>query len=84
MDTAQKIKTLLIRRSMTQTELAAKMETSKGKPMTNSNFNNKLKDGTFSDSELQQIAVALDATYHKEPPVPQREWFTLNDTGEEI
>jgi len=78
MDIAVKIKTLLLRKGMTQTDLAEKMGMSKNY------FNNKLRAGKFTIEEKEKIAAFLGAKYNHEPPQPPREWFTLNDTGEEI
>jgi transcriptional regulator with XRE-family HTH domain len=69
---AEKIKILLLKRKMNQTELAEKMDT------TLQNLNNKLRRESFTPEELKTIAEVLGATYS------ERAWFTLNDTGEEI
>ena len=68
----EKIKILLLKRKMNQTELAEKLG------MSMQNFNNKLRRESFDGEELFKIAEALGAKYS------YREWFTLNDTGEEI
>jgi transcriptional regulator with XRE-family HTH domain len=69
---AEKIKILLLKRKMNQTELAAKIDT------TLQNLNNKLRRESFTVEELNTIAEALGATYS------EKAWFTLKDTGEEI
>jgi transcriptional regulator with XRE-family HTH domain len=69
---ADKIKILLLKQKMNQTELAEKMKT------TLQNLNNKLRRNSFDEEELNKIAKILKATYSK------REWFTIKDTGEEI
>ena len=69
---AEKIKILLLKRKMNQTELAEKLG------MSMQNLNNKLRRQTFTLEELEAIAETLNAKY------TSKEWFTLNDTGEEI
>ena len=66
----EKIRVMLSRRNMTLAELADKTNQSR------QNLSNKMKRDNFSEKELQEIAVALDCTYHAS--------FTMNDTGEEI
>ena len=53
----QKIKTAAAYKGLSQ----AKLATSIG--MTASNFNQKLKRGTFTEDEIRQIAEALGATF---------------------
>jgi len=77
MDIAIKIKTLLLRRGMTQVQLAEKMGLAKN------HFNNKLRAGKFSVADKEKMAAILGAEYHHEPPIPAKEWFTL-EGGEEI
>ena len=69
---ADKIKILLLKRKLNQTELAEKMGT------TLQNLNNKLRRNSFTPDELKKIAKLLGATYS------EKAWFTLKDTGEEI
>jgi transcriptional regulator with XRE-family HTH domain len=69
---AEKIKILLLKRKMNQTELATHLG------MTLQNLNNKLRRESFTAEELNTIATALGASYS------EKAWFTLNDTGEEI
>ena len=76
MGIAEKIKILLIKRGKKQTELADDLG------ITKNYFNNKLKAEKFTKEELEKIAQALGATYNEDPP--PRQWFTLNDTKEEI
>ena len=72
MGTAEKIKILLVKRGKSQKSLAERLD------MSAESFNNKLRRESFDVKELETIATALDATYSF------KEWFTLNDTGEEI
>lgn len=57
MDMEQRIRTAAAYKGMTQAKLAAAIG------MRPQNFNQKLKRGTFSEAELQQIAEALGATF---------------------
>lgn len=69
---ATKIKMLLAARNMTISDLADKIE-----PKTSrQNVTMKLKRDNFTESDLNQIAKACNATYEG--------IFTLNDTGKEI
>jgi transcriptional regulator with XRE-family HTH domain len=77
MGISEKIKILLIKRGMSQTELAEKCL-----GITKNYFNNKLRQEKFNKEELEKMAAFLSATYNESPP--PRQWFTLNDTGEEI
>ena len=77
MGVSEKIKILLIKRNISQTELAEM-----GLGITKNYFNNKLRTEKFSLAELEKMAEYLDAKYNESPP--PRQWFTLNDTGEEI
>ena len=52
-----KIKTAATYKGMNQAKLATAIG------MTPSNFNQKLKRGTFSEEEVQRIAEALGATF---------------------
>jgi DNA-binding Xre family transcriptional regulator len=70
MSMAKLVKTLLIERDMTMTDLASKM----GK--TVQNMSAKLRRDNMSEKELQEIATACDATFHGA--------FVLNDTKKEI
>ena len=72
MGTAEKIKILLVKRGKSQKALAESLG------MSAESFNNKLRRESFDTAELSAIAEALDAKYSF------KEWFTLNDTGEEI
>jgi len=74
---SEKIKILLIKRNMSQTEIADKCL-----GITKNYFNNKLRQEKFTREELDKIAEYLGAKYNESPP--PRQWFTLNDTGEEI
>ena len=53
----QRIKTASAYKGISQAKLAAAIG------MTASNFNQKLKRGTFTEEEVQQIAAALGATF---------------------
>jgi len=72
MGIAEKIKILLIKREMSQKALAESLG------MSAESFNNKLRRETFDFEDLKTIAAKLNATYSF------KQWFTLNDTGEEI
>jgi transcriptional regulator with XRE-family HTH domain len=77
MGISEKVKILLIKRNMSQTELAEKCL-----GMSKNYFNNKLRQEKFTKEELEKMAEFLNAKYNETPP--PRQWFTLNDTGEEI
>jgi transcriptional regulator with XRE-family HTH domain len=77
MGISEKIKILLIKRGMSQTEIADKCL-----GITKNYFNNKLRQEKFTREELEKMAEYLDAKYNEDPP--PRQWFTLTDTGEEI
>lgn len=53
----QKIKTAAAYKGISQAKIARAMD------MTASNFNQKLKRGTFTEDELKAIAEILEATY---------------------
>ena len=57
MSMEQKIKTAAAYKGLSQAKLAALVE------MSASNFNQKLKRATFTESELDKIAKALNAQY---------------------
>lgn len=67
-----KIKMLLAARDMTITDLADKIEPK----TTRQNVTMKLKRDNFTESDLQQIAKACNATFEGT--------FTLNDSGKTI
>ena len=77
MGISEKIKILLIKRNMSQTEIADKCL-----GITKNYFNNKLRLEKFTKEELEKMAEYMGAKYNEDPP--PRQWFTLNDTGEEI
>ena len=77
MGISEKIRILLIKRNKSQTELADKCL-----GITKNCFNNKLRQEKFTKAELEKMAEYLSAKYNESPP--PRQWFTLNDTGEEI
>jgi len=72
MGIAEKIKILLIKREMTQKALSESLG------MSPESLNNKLRRETFDLEELETIAAKLNATYSF------KQWFKMNDTGEEI
>jgi hypothetical protein len=83
MGIAEKIRILLVKRgNISEAELARKLQAEGLANMSPQNFNNKMKRESFSRPELDAIAGIMGATYNVDPP--PREWFTLNDTGEEI
>lgn len=70
MSMAEKIKIVLIKRKMTVTALAEKMNTSP------QNLSGKFSRDNFNEKELAAIAAALDCTFEAN--------FVLNDTGEKV
>jgi transcriptional regulator with XRE-family HTH domain len=67
---SEKIRIVLIKRKMTISSLAEKLNTS------SQNLSGKLSRDNFNENELSEIANALDCTFEAT--------FTLNDTGEKI
>ena len=81
MGIAEKIRILLVKRgNISEAELARRLVTAGCENMSAQNFNNKMKRESFSREEISHIEKILDCKYQ----VEHREWFTLNDTGEEI
>ncbi len=72
MDTlvSEKIRILLIKRKMTMSELADKIET------TPQNLSNKLSRDNFNEKEMQSISQALGCKLNIT--------FTLDETGEQL
>lgn len=71
MGTAEKIRILLVKRgNISVAELARRMET------TPQNLHNKLNRDNFTESDLAEIAAALNCTHRSE--------FVMNDTGETV
>lgn len=70
MGMSEKIKIVLLKRKMTVTELAKKLDTS------SQNLSNKLRQDNFRENELKEIAEALNCSFAFT--------FKLNDTGEEV
>lgn len=70
MSMAKLVRTLLIERDMTMTDMAEKL----GKSVQN--VSAKLRRDNLSEKELQEIAEVCNATFTGS--------FTLNDTGKEI
>ena len=64
---AEKIKFVMIRRNMTTTALAQAINTSPA------NLSNKLRRDDFRESELREIAKALNCKFESN--------FVLNDSG---
>lgn len=67
---SEKIKIVLLKKKMTVSALAEKLNTSQ------SNLSNKLKRDNFSEKELVEIAHALDCEYNG--------YFKMSDTEEII
>lgn len=67
---SEKIKIVLLKKKMTISALAQKLNT------TQSNLSNKLKRDNFSEKELIEIANALDCKFNG--------YFTMSDTEEII
>jgi len=81
MGIAEKIRILLVKRgNISEAELARRLYAEGCTTMSPQNFNNKMKRESFSPEEIKAIEKVLNCTYS----VEHREWFTLNDTGEEI
>lgn len=68
--TSEKIRIILKRRNMSVTTLAEKIDT------TRQNLTNKLARDNFTETDLKDIAQALDCSFGSS--------FKFNDTGEEI
>ena len=73
MTTVEKIRVLLARRNIPESELARRLE------KTPQNFNRKMKGGRFTIEDLEAIAAALNCSVTQVAPV-----FHMNDTGEDI
>jgi hypothetical protein len=71
---------LIKRGNILETKFARRLVTAGCQKMSPQNFNNKMKRESFSREEINKIEEVLNCTY----PVEFWEWFTLNDTGEEI
>jgi DNA-binding Xre family transcriptional regulator len=71
MTTVEKIRVLLARRHIPESELARRLK------KTPQNFNRKMKSGKFAVEDIEAIAIALDCTVTQVSPV-----FRMNDTGE--
>lgn len=70
LNTNEKIKLILGRRGMTISDLATSLGTSR------QNLTNKFSRNNFSESELRDIAKALNCSFAST--------FVMNDTGESI
>jgi hypothetical protein len=81
MGIAEKIRIMLVKRgNISEAELSRRLMSAGCKNMSPQNFNNKMKRETFNKEEIRKIEEVLNCTYS----VEHREWFTMNDTGEEI
>ncbi|GHV87397.1 hypothetical protein AGMMS50255_6930 [Spirochaetia bacterium] len=81
MGIAEKVRIILVKRgNISEAELARRLQAEGLANMSAQNFNNKMKRESFSREEIGAIEKVLDCKYS----VEHREWFTLNDTGEEI
>jgi SOS response regulatory protein OraA/RecX len=79
MGISEKIRILMVKRGdISAAELSRKLQAEGFPKLGPQNLSNKLKRETFDDDELQAIAKVLGAKYTR------REYFTLDDTGEEI
>ena len=79
MGMTEKIRILMVKRGdISAAELSRRLQAKGLSKMGPQNLSNKLKRETFSADELETIADILGAKYTR------REYFTLNDTGEEI
>ncbi len=67
---SEKIELVLVKRKLSKSALAAKLNTS------NSNLYNKFKRDNWSEKELQEIAEVLDCSFEAN--------FVLNDSGEKF
>jgi len=75
MGKAEKVRILMIKRgNMTAANLAEKMGISAQA------LGRKLNKEKFTEKDMKKIAEILNCSWNTE----SREWFTLNDTGEEI
>jgi len=75
MGKAEKVRILMIKRgNITAATLAEKMGISAQA------LGRKLNKEKFTEKDMEKIAKILDCTWNME----SREWFKLNDTGEEI
>lgn len=71
MGMTEKIRILLVKRgNLSEAELARRLKT------TPQNFNKKMKRDNFTESDLREIAAALDCDFEA--------GFRMNDTGELI
>ena len=75
MGKAEKIRILMVKRgNMTAAALAEKMG------ITAQALGRKLNKEKFTEVDMRKIAEILNCSWN----VESREWFKLNDTGEEI
>jgi transcriptional regulator with XRE-family HTH domain len=75
MGKAEKVRILMVKRgNMTAAALAEKMG------ITAQALGRKLNKEKFTEPDMEKIAKILNCTWN----VECREWFRMNDTGEEI
>ena len=75
MGKAEKVRILMVKRgNITAAALAEKMG------ITAQALGRKLNKEKFTDADMEKIAGILNCSWNTE----SREWFKLNDTGEEI
>ena len=75
MGKAEKVRILMVKRgNITAAALAEKMG------ITAQALGRKLNKEKFTDADMAKIAKILDCSWN----VESREWFKMNDTGEEI
>ena len=73
MTTVEKIRVLLARHNISESELARRLW------KTQQNFNRKMKSEKFTEDDLEAIARALNCTVIQAAPI-----FRMNESGEEI
>ena len=75
MGKAEKVRILMVKRgNLTAAALAEKMG------ITAQALGRKLNKEKFTDTDMEKIAEILNCSWNTE----SREWFKMNDTGEEI
>ena len=75
MGKAEKVRILMVKRgNLTAAALAEKMG------ITAQALGRKLNKEKFTDADMEKIADLLNCSWNTE----SREWFKMNDTGEEI
>jgi len=75
MGKAEKVRILMVKRgNITAAALAEKMG------ITAQALGRKLNKEKFTDADMEKIAKILNCSWN----IESREWFKMNDTGEEI